>query len=348
MKYFKKKYFLLAFFLLFVLWFLLLTCTEKPTVDPENLIIMSWNVQNLMNGNLDGYEYDEYKPGETWDENDYLSRLKIIGKMLISFKKIPDIIVLQEVENESVVKDLVDKVLFVKGFCNYAVAREATGAISIAVISKIPIEKCIVHAVEEARPVLEADFVTKKGPLIVFAIHGASRLNGVEEAERLHLKTFKVIKQIIEYRHKTNASEAIVIVGDYNTDTSLSIDKDYEGPKALLTVKDEISYQSEEEGSLIVTGSPVMIKSNRSFWYSFWLDNCILKDSKGSYFYEKWYSFDNILCNGCLFDDTGWEFKDAGVISNGKLLKENNIPFNWDLKLKQGVSDHLPVWLEIE
>jgi len=344
MKFSNKKYLILAFSLLL----LLLTCTEQIGEVPEKLTIVSWNVQNLMNGKLDGYEYDEYKPGETWNENEYLSRLKVLGKLLISFKKSPDIIVLQEVENESVVKDLVDKVLFVKGFNTYAVARENTGAISIAIISKIPIDKCMVHAVEESRPVLEADFETKQGPLVVFAIHGASRLNGVEEAEKLHLKTFKVIKQIIQYRQNTNVGEAIVIVGDYNTDTSLSDDKDYLGPKSLLTVKDKDFYQSEQNGSLIITGSPVMIKKNRSFWYSFWLDNCIKKEAKGSYFYKKWYCFDNILCNSILFDDNDWEFKDGGVISNKSLLTENKIPFSWNLKLKQGISDHLPVWLEID
>lgn len=271
-----------------------------------------------------------------------------MGKTLLSFKKTPDILILQEIENESVVKDLVDKVLFVKGFNTYAVAREEKGAISIAVISKIPMEKCEIHAVENARPVLEVDFKTKQGQLVVFAIHGSSRLRGIEEAEILHLKTFKVIKQIIEYRQQTNASEAIVIVGDYNTDTSLTEDKSYEGPLSLLTVKDEVDFISEKNGTLIITGSPVMEKSNRSFWYSFWLDNCIKKDCKGSYFYKKWFSFDNILCNSCLFDGIGWEFKDGGVISNDKLLNENKIPFAWDLKLKQGISDHLPVWIEID
>ncbi|HRV23891.1 MAG TPA: hypothetical protein P5046_01610, partial [Sphaerochaeta sp.] len=150
-------------------------CSCDIPADEHVFRVLSYNVENLFDATLDGTEHAEYRDSKKWNERSYRLRLRNLGKILLDpALNHPDVIILQEIENERVVEDLLSFHLAKKGYRSYAVARTEGSPISVGAISRHPIVRSSVHAVPGGRNILEVVISTPVEEVVIFALHAKS------------------------------------------------------------------------------------------------------------------------------------------------------------------------------
>ncbi|AEV30234.1 exonuclease III [Sphaerochaeta pleomorpha str. Grapes] len=304
--------------------------------------ILTYNVQNLMDDKLDGTEYEEYKPSASWNTDAYYQRLKKVAQVL-SYRDIGlcDVLVLQEVENATVVEDLLRRHLARKGYIWFATAREKGGAISTALISRQKPERVLVHQVPSARPVIEAVFATEEGYVSVFAVHAKSQIGDPGETEALRLE---MARTVTGAAGKDN-DHLIVVCGDFNEDPD-AFTQGSGNQTALIQTTSSEARPFMATGSFGITGMQEEVFADA--WYSPFLDEENHFTLAGScYFSGQWHRYDQFLGNGMLFDRKGWEYGSCKVIAPSFCSNADQTPLGWRVESKSGVSDHYPVLLTL-
>ncbi len=298
--------------------------------------ILTYNVQNLMDDKLDGDEYPEYRPSEKWTTESYHMRLRKLNEVLTSRSiGLCDVLVLQEVEHEGVVADLLNRHMGRKGYLWYAVAKGEGSAIATALISRKKPKHVAVHAVEGARPVLEAVFETERGEIVIFAVHAKSQIGEFAETEALRLALSRVLKEAAA-RHQ---GSLVVLCGDFNTDPDSYKGNGFVQPP-LIDIGEQKARSYMGSGSLGITGNRSLVYSD--VWYSPFLDTKNRFEKPGTcYFGGSWHNYDQFLGNGLLFDGLGWEYGSTEIIAPSVVLKPDGTPMAWNISSLSGVSDHL-------
>ncbi|MCF0262229.1 MAG: endonuclease/exonuclease/phosphatase family protein [Sphaerochaetaceae bacterium] len=315
----------------FILVVLLLASCDGQGVEENatSLCITTWNVQNLFDAVLDGNEYEEYKPSETWNEAMYQKRLVNARKVISCLPKAKDyVIVLNEIEGSKVIEDLLfDSNMSRMGLNYYACTPTNTHSIQNAVISSIPVAGTRYHSVSEnLRPILEVEFVLGKERFFVLAVHLKSNIGDANETASLRYESAVVIAQIAKKIQMENPGCPVFICGDFNEECWES---------------NIMSYSKDKTSPL-----PVSSSFEPSSWYCFWLEDDSNIWPKGSYCYkDMWKCYDNILVSYAGKDGTGYEFEKAGIVFENFQKTADLKPFAWDKRLLTGVSDHLPVWI---
>jgi endonuclease/exonuclease/phosphatase family metal-dependent hydrolase len=328
---------------LFVFFLALCLCgcsADLQGLDPETFKVLSYNVQNLMDATLDGTEYPEYRPSEDWTEENYLLRLKTLSTVLVSRTiGMCDVLVLQEVENGTVVSDLLHRHLARRGYCWYATASDTDGPISLAIVSVTKPREVYVHGVPGARPVLEAVFDTASGPVTIFALHAKSQIGDPEETEALRIETARTIGGALARKDEEGT---VLLCGDFNEDPTSFAEGD--GSQTALVPVTERRFI--DAGSLGVTGDRELVYADT--WYCPYLDPSTTLSVPGScHFSGQWHRYDQILGNGSLFDRKGWEYDSFAVAAPSPCSNPDGTPASWNLATKNGVSDHYPVLLTL-
>jgi endonuclease/exonuclease/phosphatase family metal-dependent hydrolase len=304
--------------------------------------VLTYNVQNLMDDKLDGTEYEEYKPSVSWNTDSYYQRLKQTAQVL-TYRDIGlcDVLVLQEVENATVVADLLQRYLGRRGYLWYATASAQGGAISTAIVSRERPESVVVHEVPNARPVLEAVFSTQWGEISVFAVHAKSQLGESGETEALRLEMARTVGSAT----KNDEGRLVLVCGDFNEDPTACLQGSSEQTALVQTdVANARSYM--DAGSLGVTGIQSEVFADA--YYSPYLDEENTFSVPGScYFSGQWHRYDQFLGNGMLFDDKNWEYGSCKIIAPYFCSNADGTPFAWRVESKSGVSDHYPVLLTL-
>lgn len=319
-------------------------CDLELKGSANNLVVMTYNVQNLFDPFVSGSEYPEYTPQEGWGADQYRERLGRTARAITQeHKVVPDIVVLQEIENRTVVEDLLYHHLGKRGFKWYAVTADSGSPIQIGVVSRLPILEARIHGVQGQRSLLEVTFNWEGETIVLFALHAKSRLGGIEESEEQRLVTAATLSALTADRLRANPYTPIIIAGDFNqsADTYKRIEGAY---RTALVPYDALKVDEyRQAGSLIIGGVPM-----QQDWYTWWLDREFLLEAKapGSYWYGGiWESFDQILLSPAFFDERGVEFKRGEVGATNYLMDDNGRPKSWNVKTGRGVSDHLPVYV---
>lgn len=325
---------MVAFFL-FSFCLLFLSC-EQPQVKENTIKIVNWNVQNLMDTNIDGSEYNDFSLYE-YGEQSYRLRLKKVCDVIDDLAG--DIVILEEIENSNVLKDMVDMYLSRKGYLYYGAVKEEDSAIAIGFLSKIEPINIRVHSVESARSILALDFEIDNEPFRILACHAKSQLEGFEETEYKRISLTKSLKRIINESENYN----IICVGDFNEDPTI-----YRNIQtALYDVEKENAFYFRDKGSLLISGSPYSLFQD--ILYSPQLDYSVRKFKKGTYVYkDKWYNFDLILLNNKCLDFIGFDFSDFDIYAPQKISTSSGIPYAWNIKSLSGVSDHFPIYVTLK
>ncbi len=325
---------MVAFFLL-SLCLTVLGC-QQPQVEEYSIKIVNWNVQNLMDINVDGSEYTDFSLYE-YGEESYHRRLKKVCDVIDDLNG--DIVVLEEVENSNVLKDMVEMYLSRKGYIYYGAIKDDNSAIAIGFISKIEPKNIRVHSVEKARSVLALDFEFQDESIRILACHAKSQREGFEATEEKRINLSKTLKRII----KESSDFNIVCLGDFNEDPT----KLNNIQTALYDVEKENAFFYRDKGSLLVSGSQYSLFQD--ILYSPQLDYSIRKFKKGTYVYkDKWYNFDLILLNSDCFDFIGLDFGDFNIYAPQKISTSSGVPYSWNIKSLSGVSDHFPIYVTLK
>ncbi len=338
-----KKFPLLFVSTLILILFVGCGCSlDAQSTNEKEFKILTYNVQNLMDDKLDGDEYPEYRPSEKWKTSSYHMRLRTLNEMLTNRDiGLCDVLVLQEVEHEGVVADLLTRHLGRKGYQWYAVAKGEGSAIATALISRDKPKHVAIHAVEDARPVLEAVFDTERGDIVIFALHAKSQIGEFDKTEAQRLALSGVLKEA----SKRHEGSLILFCGDFNTNPDSYTNNPLVQP-ALIDIREQKARSYMASGSLGITGRRDLVYAD--VWYSPYLDGQNRFDKPGSCFFGgSWHQYDQFLGNGLLFDGLGWEYGSTEIIAPSAALKSDGTPMAWNLSTLSGVSDHLPVLLTL-
>jgi len=310
----------------------------------DELMVMTYNVQNLFDAYVTGNEYPEYTPEKGWTVDLYRSRLRRTAQAITQgHKAVPDIVVLQEIEHAGVLEDLLQESLAARGFQWYACTNDPDSAIQNGVMSRFPIIAARIHGVQDLRSVLEVTIDVGTEELVLFAVHAKSRKEGVEETEAQRIATAKVISTRTQELLHENPFLAIIVAGDFNQSADSFQREGQAYQTALVPFDARQADVYESAGSLLIGGVPVT-----QGWYTWWLDRkvVLLAQAQGSYYYNGiWESFDQILLSPAFFDGYGLEYKTGQVGAESFLCDAQGHPATWNIRTGKGVSDHLPVYV---
>jgi len=329
--------------LLLLLVLLLCSCSCDLPQDTGHFRVLSYNVQNLFDTHLDGTEYAEYQDSKAWAQHSYRQRLKTLSQVVLHSRlNLPDVLVLQEVENQRVVEDLLTYHLHRHGYQWFATAKGADDAIAVAIISRHPIKEAKVHTgVQGTRPVLEARVETVREDVVLFALHSKSQIGEFAQTEALRLEVAKTVMAAAQQQE----GSLILLCGDFNSDPTVVRECGDVQP-ALVDVAHPHAMRYLHEGSIVLTGSRTEVSS--LIWYSGYLDQGLDLENAGSCNWDgSWHQYDQILGNGYLFDRRGWEFSSFTICDLPLCLEVDGRPKAWNLQTLNGVSDHLPVLLTL-
>ncbi len=323
-------------------------------VNPEEVSVLSYNVQNLFDDVCDETEYPDYDPsGDEWSSALYHLKLLHVSDVISRFPEGgADILMLQEVENRNALEGLIDHYLKGAGYQHFYITDADTSAVNMAVLSRYPIEKAKAHSVSlyaqrAGRPVLECCVKFDEASLWLLNCHWKSKSGGAIETEPLRRAAAAVVASRIEKIKYKYPNAHIIIAGDLNE----CIDE-YEqvGRSYLTALVPKEEYKAlplpQRKKSLGVTGMPsstTLLPGNIVLW-SPWLAE--EHEVQGSYvFQDKWETIDHFLLSPAMCDTHGLEFEHFKVIYDERLLNDDGYPLRWISALESGYSDHLPLLL---
>lgn len=324
------------------------SCSIVDSGASEEVVIMSYNVELLFDDNDHGDEYSPYTLDEGWTTDLYHQRLRKLSSVVVqNNSREVDILIVQEVEHEGVVRDLIDRHLGKRGLTHYVVSDNPSSPIEVGIISRYPIIDARVHTVSQYRPIVEA-VIDIKGELVsLFALHLPSNRIGKEESSIQRVECVRALKSIIDNYRGTYWDIPYIIAGDFN-ESSNSFDRNMGQFQTALIESTHIKAEEFSSiGSLMVSGD---VPRNDS-WYSFYVDpkEMIQMGVQGSYYYDGvWEGFDHILLSREFFDNTGLEFVSSDIISHSHLLDSKGIPYRYSRSNNKGFSDHLPALVVLE
>ncbi len=216
---------------------------------PVELSIATWNVHNFFDTICDSgsCEKGDYEPQLT--ESEYKNKLNFVAAGVKRLNA--DIIMLQEIEKESLLQELL------KGLPNYPfyVFGElgTTASVDVSIISRYPIIDIKLHRPETdfilpstntnkklARELIEADIEVEDGLVVkVFTTHFVSKATD-PSGERREIEA-KITSQIIKAANDAQSDALIAFGGDLN---------DYPDSVPIATLHDEGNLINASVGTL--------------------------------------------------------------------------------------------------
>ena len=345
----KLKRLLFSLFACIAAGVIFLQCTRcTPLTDTkfkESVTLVTYNTQTFFDAVEDGTEFKEYKGSKSrWTAQKYKARLERLKNTMfaagekLSGKKdrLPDIVVLQEVENDRVIEDFCKQLPSGENY-PYAVCppRSEKSAFTTMILSKYPIERYFAHRLYteqkvSLRPLMEVVLNTgsKDNPrlLTVFAVHWKSKTGGSGSVAVRALQEAQLIKKIQEHREK-NPHIPFVVCGDFNQTL-----EEFNRLNEFSVCWDTEGYKEEHESGTQPDGS--------------------------YYFKNSWEKIDHIFYESGAADyDTSETASDAGsayiepllffVLYEPPLIEDGK-PVRYNVLTGEGYSDHLPLGFRFE
>lgn len=319
------------------------SCNSAKKALRREYTVVSYNTENLFDTVDDPKIPDEeFLPAseKKWDTERYQKKLVDLARVIseVNPDELPEIVGLVEIENRSVLDDLV-KTGALKNQ-KYGIVHEESPdyrGIDVALIYRADAFKELMH---EAIPVVfpdEPDFKTRDilhvvgqirhKTIHIFVNHWPSRIGGDDKTEPKRVLAASILKNRVDLIQSTDPEARIVIMGDMNDEP------------ANKSLKETLGAGSPGSGSKLV--------------------NLMFPDDQaglGTYFYSgNWNMLDNLVVSGNLLASPkmkieggkGFIFsKDWMIFTNKNGAKTPNRSYVGD-KYVGGVSDHFPVYFKM-
>ena len=323
-------------FLFIVLW--TLSVCAGATNRKKHVTVVFYNVENLFDI-FDGPEIkdEEFLPGSSkkWTLERYHKKLEDIARVItdIDQEDLPEIVGFCEIENQTVLNDLVKSGKMATG--NYQIVHidspDGRG-MDVAFLYRKGEFKVLAYETLQVDPGFSTRDILhvygKLGPDKVhfFVNHWPSRIGGLKKSQPGRIVAAKVLRQKVSQILAQDPFAKIVIMGDLN-DEPLN--------ESVLNM---LGAKAPGSGADLVN---LMLP----------LD----EEKLGSYYYRgEWNMLDNLIVTGPLLKGKGFTTKAPGHIFHEKWMeyknKEGDIIPNRTYggpAYYGGVSDHFPVYLEL-
>ena len=292
----------------------------------SSIRLVSWNVQTFFDAEADGSEYKDFVSDKRWGVAAYSERLRRLCDCLTVLDA--DVIVLVEVENEAVLRDISNYLcsgwLPGKRYRHAVFSKEKGSSLGCAVLSRHPLEDLSCHGLDaratsgtaafrkspSLRPLMQVSVVKDGKRLTLLVNHWKSMSGGAGESEVWRAAQESMLAE----RMEELGSIPAVACGDFNRDVQDFAGGD-DGLVVLRSGKKRIAVRSPW---IPADGEPV---------------------GPGSYYYkEEWSRIDGFLCAGRA------ELEDFRPETGGPWCQEETkIPRKYKVWNGQGYSDHLPI-----
>ncbi|MBP7263677.1 MAG: endonuclease/exonuclease/phosphatase family protein [Spirochaetia bacterium] len=310
----------------------------------DDVVVMSYNLMTLFDPVDQGNEYDDFSVAKGyWSAVLYRERVRLMADaILLAEPDGPDILVVQEAENERVVSDLADEL---GGYPYLADAPPDGAALGCGILSRYPVLALRAHRVQDSaaadgssqRTMLEAELDVGGKRLVVLAVHWKSKLGGAEETEGDRRLAASLVRAVLAERLAADPSLALIVAGDFN-----------ENPDEYERVS--MAYPTALMPAGSGAGSCVLISDNAG---------TVLGQEPGQaggpVLYCPWtrgYSYryagvderiDNMLMTAGALGPGGFTLTEFGAAITEPLVDDDGNPVAWNSRLGEGWSDHLPL-----
>jgi len=330
---------------LFLLCFLIFQASKlQAQTCKKCLIIASYNLENLFDTKDDPKIDDaEFLPGskKEWNEEKYQKKLKNMSEAIskIGGKNGPDVLGLIEVENRTVLEDLIKQPVFSKR--KYAIEHFDSPDVRGIDVALLYDSKVIKHEYSTILPITDpfnAEWKTRdilytilssgKDTFHIMVNHWPSRRSGDESVARRALASEVARKKVDEILAK-NPLAKIILMGDFNdTPQDESIIKGMKAVGKATDLKDIELFDPMTEASA---------------------------KSEGTHYYDKeWNMLDHFMLSKGMIAGKGYQFLSAQIFKADFLLETNPKYKGQPLrtyvgnKYLGGYSDHLPIYMVLQ
>ena len=321
-----------------------------PKPLPDTLAIGFYNVENLFDFNLNGTEYDEFKPGwHGWSAEMQKKRLNSAAQVVAAVGA--DVIGLCEIENENALRELASALDNMGMPYPYIAAADAGGgATTTALLSKFPIVEKRAFPVSGSRSILEAAVARGGDTLRFFVNHWPSK----RHPESARAAAAQTLRRRLD---SLQAGADYVVMGDFNSNYNeyasfhSSGHDDTRGETGINhTMKTVVAGDQPKSPARFVCARE--LPSCGGCHYNLWLD--VEEGSRMSYIYRgAKNTIDNMLMPASMFDTAGYSYLPGSFQAftwEGRLLRDG-APYRWQMYYKgkekyhkgEGYSDHLPI-----
>lgn len=319
----------------------------SPCVAQQRYGVMFYNVENLFDTINDEGVADEDmlpKADRAWTEERYQRKLNGVARVIADLSNeggFPAIVALAEVENRRVLDDLVSQKEIANAqysVCHYNSPDER--GIDVALLYRSELFKfkgCkSVRADVESAPNLQTrDYLLVWGEMgdseVLFCVvHFPSRIGGVKQTEHLRMGCAKQVREIVDSAIIANPDRRVVILGDMNDNPNNRSIRKMLGAKRV--------------GCRVESGR---------------LYNLTASGRAGSSVYDgRWNRYDNIVVSSnLLLSGNGLHVvmpkrnARVGYVQRFEYLldaRKYPKPTYQGGEYRGGVSDHLPIYMELE
>ncbi|HSV56388.1 MAG TPA: endonuclease/exonuclease/phosphatase family protein [Magnetospirillaceae bacterium] len=322
-----------------------------PFRGSGSVTILSWNLQTLFDDRDDGLEFAGWSvAGGEWDADGYRARLRSFAAAIASsVPGGPEVVVLQEVENQRVATDLAE---LLPGSWPTRVLAGGGGALGIAVLSRFQLVEARAHAAgavpgfrpEELRPLLEAVLDADGIRLTVLAAHWKSKVEGAEATEPARRAQAAVAARRIAEILEEDPGAEVLLAGDLNENPDEWRRTGGAWPTALLPADLAVRYGGWRDRILLATEpeGAGRTESGLALW-SPW------DETEGfSYVWQgREERIDHVLLAPGLLDGRGLSYLAFTAHPLPGTLEADGTPNAWCSRSRDGYSDHLPIRLEL-
>ncbi len=188
--------------------------------------VLSYNVENLFDDRDCGLEYPQYR-GARWGPERYAAKLAAVARAIrSSCPGGPDLVALQEVENEHALEDLRDRHLAGLGYRHLVFAPQAGAVTGVAFLSRLPVRRTRVLSVgpaevgppgrEPLRHILEIEVEYRGHLLRVLNNHWKSKTEGEQETEPGRRAAAEALARRVGRILAEEPAADLLALGDFN------------------------------------------------------------------------------------------------------------------------------------
>ena len=322
--------------------------SDAPAPSPAPFFVANWNVENLYDtvDDPDNEGDDEFLPNNPttrWTQVRYETKLDNLAQVISGMNggAGPDVLGLEEVENEDVVRDLVERLPGKRYGIVHVDSPDPRGIDTAMLFDRGRFSLLESHAYKvplkwgETRDILHAVLEDQDGEkLHVLVNHWPSRGGGVEESEMKRVVAARTLAKSIARIYQREPAGRIVVLGDFNdTPSDRSI-------RDVLDVEFYPAPSGEYDSAKIYNLASGKAKEGQgSFYHAF--------DGK-----VEWRMYDQIMASGALLQNAGgrrseislWVNKPAFMVEEHGQDKGSPVPtFENQEDYEGGYSDHFPV-----
>ncbi|MDP4174496.1 MAG: hypothetical protein Q8933_11035 [Bacteroidota bacterium] len=328
------------FLLTIVFLFVFINTILFPQDKGKQIFVANWNLENLFDTVDDPQKEDEeFLPSSAleWTQERLEKKLSNLAKVIHSMNNGngPDILSVEEVENQGLLDTLIQKYLSDKNYkIAYADCPDSRG-IDVGIIYNADI---LTFAGQHADTVKLSDnhptrlilcsafILPGKDTLYVYANHWPSRRGGENESDQNREAAAQTLRQDIDKLFKMNTNSNILIMGDFNDEPS---------NESLNKTLDAINFECEA------------LSKNNSDLYNLAFHKHLAKD--GSYFYRgNWNMLDNIIVSKHVMEkfykcESFEVYRPEFMVTRSGKYKDSPFPTYGGKRYLGGYSDHFPV-----